>query len=170
MAGRDSDQDEVDELLAAWGRERPDLDAEPLGVLSRVTRLAKYLDNARRRAFLEVGLETWEFDVLAALRRAGRPYALSPGQLASQTLVTSGTITNRVDRLEERGLVMRERDPEDRRGIRVVLTEAGKGAVDLALEDLLGREQAILASLSPLKRRELADLLRSLVLAFDRSP
>lgn len=169
MAGGESPHDEVDELLAAWRRERPDLDANPLGVLSRVTRLAKYLDNARRRAFLEVGLETWEFDVLAALRRAGRPYALSPGQLASQTLVTSGTITNRVDRLEERGLVKRERDPEDRRGIRVVLTEAGKRSVDLALEDLLAREQAILAGLKPAQRRELADLLRTLVLSFDQS-
>lgn len=169
MAGSERPHDEVDDLLAAWRRERPDLDANPLGVLSRVTRLAKYLDNARRRAFGEVGLETWEFDVLAALRRAGRPYALSPGQLASQTLVTSGTITNRVDRLEERGLVKRERDPQDRRGIRVVLTDAGKGSVDLALEDLLAREQAILAGLKPAQRRELADLLRTLVLSFDQS-
>jgi DNA-binding MarR family transcriptional regulator len=168
MPERIATSDEVDELLAAWRRERPDLDTDPLGVLSRVTRLAKYLDSARRRAFAEVGLETWEFDVLAALRRAGSPYALSPGQIGAQTLVTSGTMTNRVDRLEARGLVKRERDPGDRRGIRVVLTESGKRAVDLALEDLLAREREILAGLGIQQRRDLAGLLRTLVLAFDQ--
>ena len=168
MPERIATSDEVDELLAAWRRERPDLDTDPLGVLSRVTRLAKYLDAARRRAFAEVGLETWEFDVLAALRRAGSPYALSPGQIGAQTLVTSGTMTNRVDRLEARGLVKRERDPGDRRGIRVVLTESGKRAVDLALEDLLAREREILAGLGIQQRRDLAGLLRTLVLAFDQ--
>ena len=98
-------QDEVDRLVAAWARERPDLDVRPLEVLSRVTRLARHLDRARSTAFDAHDLEVWEFDVLAALRRAGRPYVLSPGQLVAQTLVTSGTMTNRVDRLETRGLV-----------------------------------------------------------------
>ncbi|NED86915.1 MarR family transcriptional regulator, partial [Streptomyces sp. SID11233] len=84
---------------AAWRRERPDLDVEPLEVLSRVSRLARHLDRARRLAFAELHLETWEFDVLTALRRAGQPYQLSPGQLLTQTLVTSGTMTNRIDRL-----------------------------------------------------------------------
>ena len=97
-------QDEVDRLVAAWARERPDLDVRPLEVLSRVTRLARHLDRARRTAFAAHGLETWEFDVLAALRREGKPYVLSPGQLISQTMVTSGTMTNRVDRLEHAGL------------------------------------------------------------------
>ena len=167
MPARPRQTDEVDELLAAWRRERPDLDTDPLSVLSRVTRLARYLDIARRRAFAEVGLEAWEFDVLAALRRAGDPYALSPGQLGSQNLVTSGTMTNRVDRLEGRGLVRRERDPQDRRGIRVVLTESGMQAVDLALADLLARERAILAGLDARQRTMLAGLLRTLVLTFD---
>src|SRR5438270_11712156 len=92
-------RDEVDRLVAAWRRERPDLDVQPLEVLSRVTRLARHLDRARRTAFAEHGLEPWEFDVLSALRRAGAPYQLSPGQLLTQTLVTSGTMTNRIDRL-----------------------------------------------------------------------
>lgn len=167
MPARPRQTDEVDELLAAWRRERPDLDTDPLSVLSRVTRLARYLDIARRRAFAEVGLEAWEFDVLAALRRAGDPYALSPGQLGSQNLVTSGTMTNRVDRLEGRGLVRRERDPQDRRGIRVVLTESGMQAVDLALADLLARERAILAGLDGRQQTMLAGFLRTLVLTFD---
>ena len=96
--------DEVDRIVAAWRRERPDLDVGPLQVLSRVSRLARHLDLARGAAFAEHGLEGWEFDVLSALRRAGAPYELSPGQLVAQTLVTSGTMTNRVDRLERRGL------------------------------------------------------------------
>jgi hypothetical protein len=91
--------DEVDRLVAAWRRERPDLDVEPLEVLSRVSRLARHLDRARRIAFSEHQLESWEFDVLTSLRRAGTPYQLSPGQLLTQTLVTSGTMTNRIDRL-----------------------------------------------------------------------
>ena len=93
--------DEVDRIVEAWRRERPDLDVAPLSVLSRVTRLARHLDLARRNAFARHQLEVWEFDVLSALRRAGEPYQLSPGTLVAQTLVTSGTMTNRIDRLVE---------------------------------------------------------------------
>ena len=159
--------DEVDHLIAAWRRERPDLDVTPLEVLSRVSRLARHLDLARRAAFHAVGLETWEFDVLAALRRAGQPYALSPGQIGTQTLVTSGTMTNRVDRLEGRGLVRRERDPLDRRGVSVVLTEAGKREVDSALTVLLERERSILAALPAAEQASLATALRTLATGFD---
>src|SRR5215218_6762229 len=98
-------QDEVDRLVEAWRRARPDLDLDPLAVLSGVGRLSHHLDAARRQAFAEHGVEPWEFDVLAALRRAGAPYELSPGRLLKETLVTSGTMTNRVDRLASRGLV-----------------------------------------------------------------
>src|SRR5690606_31482686 len=94
-------QDEVDRLVAAWRAERPDLDVEPLQVLSRISRLAKHLDRARRAVFAEHDLEPWEFDVLTALRRAGPPYELSPGALLRATLVTSGTMTNRIDRLAQ---------------------------------------------------------------------
>lgn len=158
--------DDVDLIVAAWRRERPDLDVQPLSVLSRVTRLAHQLDAAREEAFSTHGLDGWEFDVLAALRRAGKPYALSPGQLASQTLVTSGTMTNRVDRLLERNLVRRLPDPNDRRGVRVELTDQGKAAVDGALTDLLKREQVLLDSLEPQDREQLADLLRALMSQF----
>src|SRR5260370_26970073 len=110
-------QDEVDRLVAAWRRERPDLDVRPLEVLSRVTRLARHLDRARRTAFAEHGLEPWEFDVLSALRLAGEPYELTPSKLLTQTLVTSGTMTNRIDRLASKDLVKRLPDPGDRRGV-----------------------------------------------------
>lgn len=160
-------QDEVDRLVAAWARERPDLDVRPLEVLSRVSRLARHLDRARGTAFAAHGLDTWEFDVLAALRRAGRPYVLSPGQLVDQTLVTSGTMTNRIDRLERQGLVTRAPDPSDRRGVQVRLTSAGKKQVDGALADLLAQEREVLSALPARQRETLAGLLRQLVAPFE---
>jgi len=159
--------DEVDDLVLAWRRERPDLDVAPLEVLSRVTRLARHLDLARRDAFDAHGLEPWEFDVLAALRRAGAPYSLSPGRLLQVTLVTSGTMTNRIDRLEAKGLVEREPDPDDGRSVRVLLTDAGRTRVDDALTDLLAHERRILAALAPDDREKLADLLRLLAIPFE---
>ena len=159
--------DEVDVLVSAWRRERPDLDVGPLEVLSRVSRLARHLDLARREAFAAHGLEPWEFDVLAALRREGAPYALSPGRLLQVTLVTSGTMTNRIDRLEAKGLVEREPDPDDGRSVRVLLTDAGRTRVDDALTDLLAHERRILAALEPDDRAKLADLLRLLALPFE---
>lgn len=163
-------QDEVDRLTEAWRRERPDLDVTPMKVLSRVSRLARHLDRARRSAFAAHGLEPWEFDVLAALRRAGPPYELSPGVLLAQTLVTSGTMTARVDKLTARGLVSRRRDEDDRRAVRVRLTDLGQQRVDAALEGLLAHERELLANLTDQQRSTLADLLRALVLPFDDAP
>lgn len=162
-------EDEVDRLVAAWQRERPDMDAWPMHVLSRITRLSVHLDRARRRAFSEHGLESWEFDVLSALRRAGTPYSLSPGELVSNTLVTSGTMTNRVDRLTRRGLVERSPHPGDRRGVRVALTVDGRHAVDGALEALLTHEAELLAGLDNGQAAQLADTLRALTLRFGSS-
>jgi DNA-binding MarR family transcriptional regulator len=159
--------DEVDRLVGAWRHERPDLDVAPLEVLSRVTRLARHLDRARRTAFAEHGLEPWEFDVLSALRRAGEPYRLTPSRLLTQTLVTSGTMTNRVDRLAAKDLVKRLPDPDDRRGVLVELSESGRERVDGAFEGLLAQERELLAGLSAAERDALAGLLRTLVLPFD---
>jgi DNA-binding MarR family transcriptional regulator len=106
-----TEHDEVDRIVGAWGAQRPDLDFSPLEVLSRVDRLSRHLDRARREAFRRSDLEPWEWDVLSALRRAGEPYQLSPKQLLRQTLVSSGTMTNRIDRLVGRRLVRREADP-----------------------------------------------------------
>lgn len=160
--------DEVDELVRAWHRERPDLDTSPMEVLSRVTRLARYLDRQRRTAFARHRLESWEFDVLAALRRSGAPYQLSPGRLLRETMVTSGTMTNRVDRLVERGLVVRTSHPEDRRGVLVRLTAEGKQSVDSAISDLMSAEQEILAALPSAQREQLAESLRQLIAPYDR--
>ena len=163
----DQMEDEVDRLVASWQRERPDLDVTPMQVLSRVTRLARHLDRARRQAFADQDLEAWEFDVLSALRRSGAPYQLSPGRLLHETLVTSGTMTNRVDRMAARGLVERLPDPADRRGVQVRLTAKGRESVDAALESLLARERELLRGLTPADSRRLADLLRTLVAPFD---
>jgi DNA-binding MarR family transcriptional regulator len=162
-----STPDEVDRIVDAWQQERPDLDVAPLQVLSRVSRLARHLDIARREAFAANDLEPGEFDVLAALRRAGKPYTLSPSVLISQNLVTSGTMTNRIDRLESKGLVARLPDPSDGRGILVQLTQSGKSAVDRALEELLSREESLLATVSKSDQEKLANVLRSIVLPFD---
>ena len=159
-------RDEVDELVEAWARERPDLDLAPVEVFSRIGRLSRHLDLARRHAFTTAQVESWEFDVLAALRRAGAPYELSPGRLLRETLVTSGTMTNRVDRLAGRGLVERLPDPRDRRGVLVRLTPEGKDAVDAAFERLLEAEQTFLAGLPEKDRVRLAALLRTLLAPF----
>lgn len=157
--------DEVDAIVAAWNRERPDLDVAPLQVLSRITRLARQLDKARASAFAHYDLDGWEFDVMSALRRAGEPYQLSPGALVQQTMVTSGTMTNRVDRLEKRGFVVRQPSPNDRRGVLVQLTPDGREVVDGAFSDLLCQEQNLLAHMSPQDRDALADALRGLMTA-----
>ena len=159
-------RDEVDELVEAWARERPDLDLAPVEVFSRIGRLARHLDLARRDAFTAAQVESWEFDVLAALRRAGTPYELSPGRLLRETLVTSGTMTNRVDRLTARGLVERHPDPSDRRGVLVRLTPEGKDAVDGAFGALLEAERALLGQLPAADRKSLADLLRRLLVPY----
>jgi DNA-binding MarR family transcriptional regulator len=160
-------RDEVDDLIAAWRSQRPDLDVEPFEVLSRVSRLARHLDIARRGAFTDHELESWEFDVLSALRRQGPPFQLTPGALLRATLVTSGTMTNRIDRLAAADLVRREPDPSDKRGVLVTLTARGQERVDAALADLLRRERALLAGLTAEQRQHLADLMRILLAPFD---
>lgn len=160
-------RDEVDNLVAAWRRERPELDLSPLEVLSRVTRLARHLDIARRTAFAEHGMEGWSFDVLTALRRSGEPYQLSAGALVQETMVTSGTMTNRINRLEELGWVTRLPDPDDGRSVLVKLLPAGQRAVDAALDDLLKREVELLQGLNNKERALVADLLSRLLAPID---
>lgn len=162
-----TEHDEVDRIVGAWGAQRPDLDFSPLEVLSRVDRLSRHLDRARREAFRRSDLEPWEWDVLSALRRAGEPYQLSPKQLLLQTLVSSGTMTNRIDRLVGRRLVRRESDPADGRSVLVTITDEGKTRVDAAITRLVDAEALLLSVLSRSDRERLAGLLRKLSLGFD---
>lgn len=161
------DSDEVDRIVDAWMRQRPDLDFSPLEVLSRVARLSRHLDIARKEAFRRSDIESWEWDVLSALRRAGEPYQLSPKQLLQQTLVSSGTMTNRIDRLVARRFVRREADPGDGRSILVTLTDDGRVRVDAAITRLVDAEALLLEGLSRGDRDRLATLLRKLSLGFD---
>jgi DNA-binding MarR family transcriptional regulator len=159
--------DEVDRIVGAWRAQRPDLEFSPMEVLSRVDRLSRHLDRARREAFRRSDLEPWEWDVLSALRRAGEPFQLSPKQLLQQTLVSSGTMTNRIDRLVGRRLVRREADPADGRSILVTLTDEGRTRVDAAITRLIDAEAVLLNSLARGDRDRLAALLRKLSLGFD---
>ncbi len=158
-------RDEVDGIVAAWHRERPDLDVEPLQVLSRIGRLAAVLDERRAEAFVAHGLQLHEFDVLAALRRSGDPFELTAGELSAITHVTSGTMTSRLDRLSGRNLVTRRPDPTDGRLVRVRLSTAGRERVDAAFAALLASERQLLAYLDTPGRAALASSLRDLLRA-----
>jgi DNA-binding MarR family transcriptional regulator len=158
-----SEADEVDRIVGAWNTQRPDLDFSPLEVLSRMDRLSRHLDRARRDVFRRSDIEAWEWDVLSALRRAGAPFQLSPKQL----LVSSGTMTNRIDRLVGRRFVRREADPGDGRSVLVTLTDDGRIRVDAAITRLVDVEAELLKALSRADRERMAALLRKLSLSFD---
>lgn len=161
-------RDEVDVIVRAWRRELPDVDTEPLQVMSRISRLAGVLAERRAEAFAEHGLQAHEFDVLSALRRAGAPFELIAGELTGITHVTSGTMTSRLDRLSARALVSRRADPRDGRLVRVRLTSRGREHVDAAFIRLLRSERELLAWVPTAQRRALADGLRELLLAAER--
>lgn len=157
-------EDIVDQIVAEWSEERPDLDLDPLGVFSRITRISKRLARARSNAFERSGLNAWEFDVLSVLRRAGEPYRKSPKVLVRETMVSSGTMTNRIDGMVKRGLVSRLPDPGDGRGVLVEITTQGLTLVDAAITRLTDAEEQLLAGLSRSERDRLTQLLRKLSL------
>ncbi|MEM7798592.1 MAG: MarR family transcriptional regulator [Chloroflexota bacterium] len=158
-------KDQVDAILAQWKRERPDLDTSPMAALGRISRASQYIEKALRKNFRQYGLSNADFDVLATLRRSGEPFELTPTDLFSALMLTSGTMTNRLDRLEEAGFVSRRPNPQDRRGILVGLTQAGKRLIDSAVETHLTQEEALLSHLSADEISDLSRLLRKLLLA-----
>ena len=162
------DADPIDRILEQWSRERPELDSSGFGIAARVLRLGKLLERRVTRALAPLDLSLWAFDVLATLRRHGEPYRLTPSELSRATMLTSGAMTNRLDRLEARGLVRREADPGDRRGVRVVLTERGLELVDKAIEVRFAEARSAVATLSAGDRRTLENLLRNLLVELDR--
>jgi len=152
--------DAVDRIVEQWATARPDLDSSPIAVIGRVSRLSRLIDRRLAANFATFGLENWMYDVLATLRRGGEPYALTAGELVRRTMVTTGAITHRIDRLAERGLVERVADPDDRRKVVVRLTPDGRALVDDVTAAHLATEHEILGGLTVRQRRELADLLR----------
>ncbi len=158
-------RDAVDDILEQWSEERPELDTASLGVVIRVMSLYRAFVRQATGALEPLGLELFEYDVLSALRRQGKPYALPATGLANATGLSSGAMTNRVDRLEERGFVRRRRDKNDRRGVVVSLTASGRRAIDKAIQLRLDAADESLRSISSRERKELADLLRKVRLA-----
>lgn len=154
--------DHVDHLLAQWAEERPELPTGALAVAARVARLHRFLARTSSEALTGFGLTEGEGNVLAALRRAGPPYALTPTALYRSLLLSSGAMTNRVDRLEDRGYVVREDDPKDRRRVLVRLTDEGRKAIDDAMDaHVAALEDAVSAALPDAQsRNDLVDLLR----------
>ena len=163
-------EDAVDQILDQWARERPDLDCSPMGVIGRISQLQREVYLAQRATFARHGLDAPSFDVLAALRRSGKPYQLTPTALMRTALVTSGAITQRLDRLEEKGLITRERSADDGRAVVVTLTAAGRAALDAALPDHLETERRLLDGLPAADRDQLAALLRRLLVALGHLP
>ncbi|MCV2393329.1 MarR family transcriptional regulator [Actinotalea sp. M2MS4P-6] len=153
--------DHVARIIEQWAHERPDLDVSPMGLIGRLHRLAPALDAELRPVFAAAGLSDGDFDVLAALRRAGEPYELSPGRLGATTMVTSGAVTKRLDRLEAAGLVARRVDPQDARGRLARLTATGLETVDRLVERHVANEHRLVAGLDPGQRRALAALLEA---------
>ncbi len=159
--------DHVDGILAQWRRERPDLDVRAIGLFGRLFRSAHLADGALAAGLAPHGLQPGWFDLLAALRRSGSPYELNPTTLMAATLLSSGGMTKRLDRLDEAGLVRRRPDPSDRRGTLVRLTRLGKATIDRALEAHVATEERVLGSLTRAERRSLDLLLRKLLAAVE---
>lgn len=160
-----TDRDDVDRIVEQWRRERAGMRPEPMAVFGRIYRLARIVGDAQEKVYADWGIARGEFDVLAALRRSGEPYTLAPKELTAALMLTSGGMTGRLDRLERAGLVRREPDPADRRGLRVTLTEAGRRAVEEAAEAGLAVQRRILDALPPADQTRLGDLLRALLAA-----
>ena len=160
-------EDHVDTIVEQWARERPDVDTSGLAVIGRVSRLEQRIAERLDTVFHRHGLEAWEYDVLATLRRAGEPYQLTPGGLIDTMMITSGAMTNRIDRLEGRGLVTRSKSPDDGRKVLVTLTPEGLATLDAALVDHVANQLSIVGGLDESERRQLVDLLRKLGQSLD---
>jgi len=163
-------QDHVEYVLEQWRRERPDVDASPMGIIARISRLARILDRRVEEGYAEYGLNTAQFNVLAALRRAGAPYRLTPTSLYHSLLVSSGAMTNRLDRLTAAGYVRRIPDPADGRSVLVALTPKGKRLIDRVVAQHYALEHELLASVSDDQQQTLARMLRTLLIEFDDHP
>lgn len=160
--------DPIDQILTQWKQESPELDLSSLGVTGRILQLARLLEKHREAVLVDFDLNLWSFDMLATLRRQGAPYRLKPTELYGLLMLSSGAMTNRIDRLEKEGLVTRLRDPDDRRGIRVQLTSQGVERVEAVMPVLFAEENRLVEALSQTETQALTDLLRQFLTAMNR--
>lgn len=161
--------DRIDKILEQWNRESPELDVSALAVTGRVMRIARLLEKHREAVLAEYGLNVWSFDVLATLRRQGSPYQLKPTDLYSLLMLSSGAMTNRIDRLEQDGVVVRVRDPDDRRSVSVRLTPKGIELTDTVMPVLFEKENQFLEQFTKTETQTFIKLLRRFLLSFDES-
>jgi DNA-binding MarR family transcriptional regulator len=161
-------KDHIEETITAWRRERPGLDLSGMAVVARLLRVSHRVEEAQDEFFSALGLKPGWLDVLAPLRRAGDPYRLTPTRLSEEALISTAGMTNRLDRLEQAGLVRRLPDPDDRRGVLVELTEDGRDLVDSAIDAHRGLSKRLLGSLEGKERDDLDRLLRKLLSPLDR--
>jgi DNA-binding MarR family transcriptional regulator len=169
VAVRHQQSDSVDRITSQWNAVRPDVDVSPIEVIGRVSRLSRLIDRRLAENFARFDLENWMYDVLATLRRSGEPYVLTAGDLMRDTMVTTGAVTNRIDRLEQRGLVERATS-SDRRKVMVRLTEHGLDTVDEVVTSHMATEREILGSLSLRQQHDLAKVLRTVLLGLGDHP
>lgn len=163
-------KDAIDDILGQWSEERPELETDCLGVVIRITSLSRALLRQATDALAPLDLELFEYDVLSALRRQGRPYALPATGVAKETGLSSGAMTNRIDKLESRGFVTRNADKSDRRAVIVSLTPKGRQTIDNAIQLRLNAADDSLGGLSTRERKELAALLRKVKLTGTPEP
>ena len=161
-------EDHIEETITAWRRERPGLDLSGMAVVARLLRVAHRFEEAQDEFFAALGLKPGWLDVLAALRRAGDPYRLTPTRLSVESLISTAGMTNRLDRLEQAGLVRRLADPDDRRGVLVELTQDGRELVDAAVDAHRGLSKRLLGGLDAGERDDLDRLLRKLLQPLDQ--
>lgn len=159
--------DRIDKITQQWERERPDLDINPMGLIGRLGNVAHHLTREMEKVFTQFGLNRSSFDVLATLRRAGAPYTLSPGDMLATLMVTSGTMTNRIDQLEKAGLVCRHTNPDDGRGFLVSLTPEGLSLINQLIEEHTKNQARLVAKLSEQEQQALNQLLRTFLASFE---
>ncbi|WP_309083517.1 MarR family transcriptional regulator [Chelativorans sp.] len=160
-------EDHVDRLRRQWARELPDLDTEPMAILGRAYRLSNLVRGSIEATFAAFGLDRGEFDVMATLRRSGPPYRLTPTELYTSLMISSGGLTHRLDRLEKAGLIRREKSPNDGRSVLVALTDAGVARAEEAFRTDMANESSFLKALEPKEREMLAALLRKLIVGVE---
>ncbi|NOH46921.1 MarR family transcriptional regulator [Vibrio rotiferianus] len=155
--------DAIDRVVSQWAKEKPDLDTEPMAIMGRLMRIAKHMENRVAEVHKRYDLKMGEFDVLATLRRSGEPYRLTPSELISSMMLTSGAMTNRLDKLEKKGLIDREHSKEDRRSVAVQLTSKGFELIDALIEQHLQAQHELMGSLTSDERGQVNQALKLLL-------